>query len=173
MTTSEIEHVLRTLHRHDTLFSRYTHSQSKAASDIWNRLAGAVNYEEVTKALKKYRGGNYNKRHVFNPAMFVHFTLAEAMDIFNDYHLKISAGSGFAYCGYPPDESEEDALIRDMILREHYGKPITEIYASIRPKQIIIKAEGSTISRFWDQEEYDAWKEKWKKNNKWIAKVLT
>lgn len=161
MTTEEISKVIHRLYRRDTICGRYVDYQRQALEDIWNRTAGGVDYKQVVQKLKRYRTPQ-NKQPSFSPAMFVAFTLRECLEIFEDYAFKISLGSGFAYCGNPAEESEEDKRIRDNILRDHYDRPVVDIYASVYPKILIVRTDGDTRGSFWDQEGYDNWKERMK-----------
>lgn len=159
MTTEEVSKVIRRLYRMDAICGRFVDYQKEALSDIWNRTAGNIEYKTVIQEMKKIRN-TQNKKPSFCPAMFVYFTLAEALEIFKDYSVKISLGTGFSYCGFPAEESERDAEIRDNILREHYGRRVVEIYPSVYQKKLIIRTEGDTRGTFWDEDEYEKWKER-------------
>ena len=159
MTTEEVSKVIRRLCKVDAICGRFVDYQKEALSDIWNRTAGNIEYKTVIKEMKKIRY-TQNKKPSFSPAMFVTFTLAEALEIFKDYSVKISLGTGFSYCGFPAEESERDVEIRDNILREHYGRRVVEIYPSVYQKKLIIRTEGDTRGTFWDEDEYEKWKER-------------
>lgn len=159
MTTEEVSKVIRRLCRMDVICGRFVDYQKEALSDIWNRTDGNIEYKTVIQEMKKIRN-TQNKKPSFCPAMFIYFTLAEALEIFKDYSVKISLGTGFSYCGFPAEESERDAEIRDNILREHYGRRVVEIYPSVFQKKLIIRTEGDTRGTFWDEDEYEKWKER-------------
>lgn len=159
MTTEEVSKVIKRLCRMDAICGRFVDYQKEALSDIWNRTAGGVEYKTVIQGMKKIRNSQ-NKKPSFCPAMFVYFTLAEALEIFKDYSVKISLGTGFSYCGFPAEESEDDARIRDNILRDSYGKQVVEIYPSVYPKKLIIRTAGDQRGSFWDEDEYNKWKER-------------
>ncbi len=159
MTTEEVSKVIRRLCRMDAICGRFVDYQKEALSDIWNRTAGNIEYKIVIQEMKEIRY-TQNKKPSFSPAMFVTFTLAEALEIFKDYSVKISLGTGFVYCGFPAGESEEDKRIRNSVLGDYYNRQVVEIYPSVYPKKLIIRTTGDKRGTFWDEDEYEKWKER-------------